>query len=214
MEILKREIQTRNDKIAYTYLKTNSKKVCFMFQGRGYHYNFPLFYYSRMVVLEHQYDVVQIHYDYKSQKGDLSYEQFTAIMMDDIQPVLDEVLETGKYNEIVFLGKSLGTIPIAGDIMYREQFQQSKMILLTPLIKQENLFSSLLNSNHEGLIVIGDQDPHYDSIRIEQLTENTRFQVEVILGGDHSLDVEKNNTMESLKSLITVIEKIKQQLQP
>ena len=43
-------------------------------------------------------------------------------MMDDIYPIINEVLKDEQYNETMFLGKSLGTIPIANDVMKREEF--------------------------------------------------------------------------------------------
>ena len=50
----------------------------------------------------------------------------------------------------MFLGKSLGTIPIANDLMKRENLQSQKMILLTPLLTFESIFDSILHSHHEG----------------------------------------------------------------
>ena len=47
-------------------------------------------------------------------------------MMDDINPVMKEVLKAEQYNDTIFLGKSLGTIPIANDLMKREEFYSRK----------------------------------------------------------------------------------------
>ena len=39
--------------------------------------------------------------------------------------------------------------------MKREEFLQSKMILLTPLLTFDTIFDSILHSNHEGILVMG-----------------------------------------------------------
>ena len=93
-----------------------------MFSGSGYNYDKPLFYYATMLMLEHKIDVVHIHYSYDEQVMNKPMEEVTKVMMDDINPVINEVLKDEQYNETMFLGKSLGTIPIANDLMRRDDF--------------------------------------------------------------------------------------------
>ncbi len=65
------------------------------------------------MLAEHKIDVVHIHYSYDEQVMNKPMEEVTKIMMDDINPVMKEVLKAEQYNDTIFLGKSLGTIPIA-----------------------------------------------------------------------------------------------------
>jgi hypothetical protein len=65
-----------------------------------------------MVMLQNKIDIVHIHYSYDEQIMKKTIEEITKIMMDDINPVILEVLKNGQYNDTIFLGKSLGTIPI------------------------------------------------------------------------------------------------------
>ncbi len=97
-----------------------------MFSGSGYNYDKPLFYYATMLMLEHKIDVVYIHYSYDGQLMEKPMEVVTKVMMDDINPIINEVLKSGQYNDSMFLGKSLGTIPIANDLMKREEFSTVK----------------------------------------------------------------------------------------
>ena len=53
-------------------------------------------------------------------------EEITKIMMDDINPIMNEVIQNEQYNHTMFLGKSLGTIPIANDLMKRENLQSQR----------------------------------------------------------------------------------------
>ncbi|WP_459502908.1 alpha/beta family hydrolase [Bacillus sp. C1] len=205
----KKEIQTNDKVIRYTHIETGSKMICFMFSGSGYNYDKPLFYYSTMVMLQHKIDVVHIHYSYDEQTMKKTIEEITAIMMDDINPVISEVVKSGQYNNFIFLGKSLGTIPIANDLMKREAFLKSKMILLTPLLTFDSIFDSILSSDHQGLLVIGDKDRHYNSNQIDRLSKSN-VKIDVIKNANHSLDVEEFDTTTSIVAVSRVMEKLQE----
>ncbi|MGH0497814.1 alpha/beta family hydrolase [Bacillus wiedmannii] len=199
-----------NDKVIhYTHIEKGSSRVCFMFSGSGYNYDKPLFYYATMLMLENKIDVVHIHYSYDKQVMNKPIEELTKVMMDDINPVMKEVLKGEQYNHTMFLGKSLGTIPIANDVMKREEFLQSKMILLTPLLTFESIFDSILHSSHEGLLVIGDNDHHYNANQMDQLYK-TNLTIDVVKNANHSLNVGEYETKNSIEAIANIIEKLKE----
>ncbi|MGG0656270.1 alpha/beta family hydrolase [Rummeliibacillus pycnus] len=200
----------RLKKIEYTHIKTGSKKICFMFSGSGYTYDKPLFYYATMVMLENQFDVVQIHYSYNKELFDQSFEVITNNIMNDVNPVISNVLSNFQYDETIFLAKSLGTIPVINEIMKREVFNKSRMILLTPLLKLDRIYEEILNSNHKGLLVIGDKDPHFNSEQVEHIAQETCFNIEVINGANHSLDNVEYDTLTTISSLMKVMKKLRE----
>ena len=204
-----KEIQTNDKVIRYTHIEMGSKTICFMFSGSGYNYDKPLFYYSTMVMLQNKIDIVHIHYSYDEQTMKKTIEEITKIMMDGINPVILDVLKNGQYNNSIFLGKSLGTIPIANDLMKREEFLQSKMILLTPLIHFDSIFDSILNSHHQGLFVIGDKDHYYNANQIDQLSKSN-LVIDVIQHANHSLNVGEFETTNSILAVSRVMEKLQE----
>ncbi|WP_142318167.1 alpha/beta hydrolase [Bacillus thuringiensis] len=205
----KKEIHINDKLIRYTHIEKGSSTVCFMFSGSGYNYDKPLFYYATMLMLEHKIDVVHIHYSYDGQLMNKPMEEVTKVMMDDINPVINEVLKDEQYNETMFLGKSLGTIPIANDLMKREEFAQSKMILLTPLLTFDTIFDSILHSRHEGFLVIGDKDHQYNADQIDQLYK-TNLQIEVVKNANHSVNVGGYETENSIEAIAKIIGKLKE----
>ncbi|EKS8360189.1 MULTISPECIES: alpha/beta hydrolase [Bacillus] len=205
----KKEVHINDKVIRYTHIKKGSSTVCFMFSGSGYNYDKPLFYYATMLMLEHKIDVVHIHYSYDGQLMNKPMEEVTKVMMDDINPVINEVLKDEQYNETMFLGKSLGTIPIANDLMKREEFAQSKMILLTPLLTFDTIFDSILHSRHEGFLVIGDKDHQYNADQIDQLYK-TNLQIEVVKNANHSVNVGGYETENSIEAIAKIIGKLKE----
>ncbi len=180
-----------------------------MFSGSGYNYDKPLFYYATMLMLEHKIDVVHIHYSYDEQVMNKSMEEITKVMMDDINPIMKEVLKGKQYNDTMFLGKSLGTIPIANDLMKREEFLQSKMILLTPLLTFDSIFEAILHSHHEGILVIGDKDHQYNADQIDQLNK-TNLTIDVVKNANHSVNVGEYETENSIEAIANIIEKLKE----
>lgn len=205
----KKEIHIDDKVIRYTHIEKGSSAVCFMFSGSGYNYDKPLFYYATMLMLENKIDVVHIHYSYDGQLMNKPMEEVTKVMLDDINPIMNEVLKNEQYNHTMFLGKSLGTIPIANDLMKREEFLQSKMILLTPLLTFETIFDSILHSNHEGLLVIGDKDHQYNADQIDQL-HKTNLKIDVVKNANHSVNVGEFETGNSIEAIAKVIEKLKE----
>ncbi|OTY64969.1 alpha/beta hydrolase [Bacillus thuringiensis serovar canadensis] len=209
MKGTKKEVHINDKVIYYTHIEKGSSTVCFMFSGSGYNYDKPLFYYATMLMLEHKIDVVHIHYSYDGQLMNKLMEEVTKVMMDDINPVINEVLKDEQYNETMFLGKSLGTIPIANDLMRREEFAQSKMILFTPLLTFDTIFDSILHSRHEGFLVIGDKDHQYNAGQIDQLYK-TNLQIEVVKNVNHSVNVGGYETENSIEAIAKIIGKLKE----
>ncbi|WP_000679115.1 hypothetical protein [Bacillus cereus] len=213
MKGTKKEIHIDDKVICYTHIEKGSNTVCFMFSGPGYNYDKPLFYYTTMLMLENKIDVVHIHYSYDGQLMEKPMEEITKIMMDDINPIMNEVIQNEQYNHTMFLGKSLGTIPIANDLMKREEFAKSKMILLTPLLTFESIFDSILHSHHEGVLVIGDKDHQYNADQIEQL-HKTNLTINVVKNANHSVNVGEYETENSIVAIANIIEKLKEVVRP
>jgi hypothetical protein len=208
----KKEIHIDDKVIRYTHIEKGSNTICFMFSGSGYNYDKPLFYYATMLMLENKIDVVHIHYSYDGQLMEKPMEEVTKVMMDDINPIINEVLRNGQYNDSMFLGKSLGTIPIANDLMKREEYLQSKMILLTPLLTFDSIFDSILHSHHDGLLVIGDKDHQYNASQMEQL-DQSNLKIKIVKNANHSLNVGEFETENSMTAIAKIIEKLEETIE-
>lgn len=166
-----------NKEISYTHIEKDSKVICFMFSGAGYTYDKPLFYYSTMLMLKNKIDVVHIHYSYDENERNLPINEFTKLMVEDVDSVVKNVLEKGVYSEIIFLGKSLGTIPIVAKYGKDNNYSNSKVILLTPLLKIDMFFEGILGSTNETFMVIGKNDPHYVQNKITKLEKRQNLMI-------------------------------------
>ncbi|MEY2196992.1 alpha/beta hydrolase [Neobacillus sp. BF23-41] len=208
MKVNQRTTFINEKEVQYTHIENGSPVVCFMFSGAGYTYEKPLFYYSTMTMLQNQYDVVHINYSYGQDLFKLPIEDITKIIVNDVNPIINEVLKHHQYQETVFLGKSIGTIPIINGLMKSDMYMNSKMILLTPLLKFDSIFEALLSSNHSALIVIGDKDTHYIPRKIQVIENKTYIKIEKVPNANHSLDIEPFNTSSSIAALENVIKRL------
>lgn len=203
MKIVDKSIKVDNrPSITYTHYQLGSDKVCFMFSGTGYTYDSPALYYATLLLLEKKYDIIQIHYSSMDELVRLPLEEIPELIIQMVNPVVEEVISNYQYSEYVFMGKSLGTMPIVLEYMKQERFNDSTWILLTPSLKIDRMTHSLLNSKQNAYIAIGDADPHFNLDTIEKLKQK-QFQLEIISKADHSLNID-GNIQESIK----VIERI------
>lgn len=214
MELKENEKIIRNGllEIRYTHLTMDSKRVCFMFSGVGYTYDSPLFYYATMIMLQHHIEVVQVHYPYEDAFFMQPIDKIAPALIQAVHPVVSEVLSERHDVQTLFLGKSIGTLPIVNDFMHDDAFLKSKMILLTPLLKNETVYQTLLRSGHQGLLVIGDQDRHFDPEKIIKL-EKTKFDIEVVAQGNHALDVGEFDAVGSIRAHEQVIQRMEKMVQ-
>ncbi|MBU8853020.1 alpha/beta hydrolase [Bacillus sp. FJAT-26377] len=205
MHVDQKSVSSQTNKVTYTHIKTGGPHICFMFSGLGYTYEKPLLYYITMLMLKHEIDVVQVHYTYSKELMTKSPDEIADVMMKDINLVLQDVLSHNDYKNIIFAGKSIGTIPLIQRTMKDAAYKDAVMLLLTPLLTRTELFESLLESTHRGLIVIGTRD-HYYNKSVYQL-KTKKMHIEVIENADHSLDV-FYSPPDSLKALQTVMSRI------
>lgn len=208
MKISNLASKTKN--VKYTYIENNSKNICFMLSGSGYTYEKPLLYYSTVQLIEAQFDFVQIHYSYDSSYFKMNIEDFINIIIEDVDSVIMEVLATKQYEQIIILGKSLGTLPIVFKYSKTDIFRSAKLILYTPLFKVEGLHEKIMESPQQILMVIGTEDGNFIESSIVKLRQKDNVSLIEIEGANHKLEIEPINTEETIKVMARVIEAMHQ----
>lgn len=208
MKVQQKTLISNKKEIPYTHIENGNEIVCFMFSGISYTYDQPLLYYSTMTMLQNEYDVVHVHYSYGQDIFKLPLAEITNMICHDVKPIIDDVLKSNQYQETVFLGKSLGTIPIINDLIKNNMYVHSKMVLLTPLLRFDSLFETLLMCNHSTLIVIGEKDAHYIPSKIESIQHQTNIEMKIIPNANHSLEMEPFHTAMSISALDQVMKSV------
>ncbi|MCB0414323.1 MAG: hypothetical protein KDD50_08325, partial [Bdellovibrionales bacterium] len=100
------------------------------------------------------------------------------------------------------LAKSIGTRFIAtGNIS-----AFSKIIWLTPALKDDYVLEAILSNSKKSLNIIGSKDRFYEQRRIDQL-EQAGVKSLIIADADHGLDIDHDlfRSLDNMKTIMTSI---------
>lgn len=176
------------------------KKLAVFFPGIGYTLEKPLLYYSRKLAEQHGYEILTVPYENFPQKvrGDRGkmMESF-RIALAKTEEVLKEVDFT-PYEEILFVGKSIGTI-VAAKLAQDRRELPIRLLLYTPLEETIELLGTAdakdtaeTNSTaaQRALAFSGTNDPWVGGreSRIAKLCYEKKIRCISLEGGNHSLE--------------------------
>ncbi|MFF2529394.1 alpha/beta family hydrolase [Brevibacillus sp. NPDC058079] len=183
--------------MTYTHIQANqtpSRSVCFFFPGASYSFDRPYLYYSTMLLLSKQIDLVHVHAEYGRDNTDFwnsSFAKRSAWISEEMQTVVSHVLDVHAYERVFFLGKSLGTVPITCGLLKESRFVRSSAILLTPLLTEDVFHTELLTLTQQVFLVSGTADHYYNQEVVDQLaTSKPNIQLHLPQNAKHSLDVD------------------------
>ncbi len=162
------------------------KKLAVIFPGIGYTADKPLLYYSRKIAALHGYDEKIMAYTGfpPKIKGDRArMEQSFQIALEQSLEMLKDV-DFSEYEDVLFIGKSIGTIVAAKIASESSAKDKIRQILYTPL---EDTF---LFPIEKAIAFTGDDDPWVgrEKSRIFGLCEERKIPCSLIPYANHSLE--------------------------
>lgn len=198
--------------IGFTHIRNSggSNSVSFVFPGAGYTVDKPLLHYSTMLMLQHGIDVVHVrykYYDYEEFRV-LSREEQSEWMYRDVNQVVDRVLSESDYDHSIFIGKSIGTLPIINGFVKEGDFKSSPVVLLTPLLNSRTLFNNLMECEQSTLLVIGDHDRYFKNAYASAIRkQKSNIDVMVVEKANHGLEigVDVNRSVDVLSDVMNRI---------
>lgn len=183
MRITQSSIVVDQTTVSYDHFQMGSKQVCFLISGASYLYDHPYFYYSRMALLARDIDVICIHY-VTEELFSMTDAESNVCMTQRVDAVVSEVLATHTYENVQFIAKSLGTIPLAA-LLAKPSLQTARFVFLTPVLTE--VAEQIANSSQAGLLVIGTADKFYDEAALETC-RTSQLTIDIMEGANHSLD--------------------------
>ena len=177
------------------------KKLAVIFPGIGYTADKPLLYYSRRIASAENYEVMTLTYSGfpKKVKGDRKRmeESFFIALKQSVKSLAE--VDLCSYDDILFIGKSIGTI-VAAEIAAKSLTPaQSHFILYTPL---EDTFKFPLG---DAIVFTGSADPWVKNGAISDLCAERGIPCHVIQSGNHSL--ETGNVQDDIEHLRKIMKK-------
>lgn len=111
-------------------------------------------------------------------------------MQEDVQAIVSQVLAEYNYEQVFFLGKSIGTMPIVEGLFSSPVHDKAAAILLTPLLTSQALAKSLLHANQTIFLAIGTSDHYYDAQVIQKLQQNNpHVHLHLVPEANHALEI-------------------------
>jgi hypothetical protein len=209
MNVTSSSIKGMKVQVPYRLLSNsdNPKGLAIFFPGMGYTVMGPLLHYPTGMFLNEEWDVMQINYEYNSEEvKDLTDQEFDEMLLSDSKKVIDTVLESSTYGSHFLVAKSIGTIPMSAELG-RPAFKDARAIWLTPLLNEQAVHGSMMNSRQKAICFIGDRDHHYNQERFNELNKNNNLQRHLIPGANHSLE-QDFRVLESIDTHRTIMNQI------
>lgn len=188
-----------------------SKGLLIMFPGGGYTVQAPILHYSTGLFLNNSFDVLQVNYQYHSDAyASFSMQDIVEAIKFDARTVIDKVLADNqdKYDNYFLIGKSIGTIAMSSEIN-RYIFKDAKAIWLTPLLTEDEVLLTMVQSKNKGISFMGDKDRFYKEELYNEVKGNPFIDFKLIPDLNHSLEYDGNavESIDILKHILSEIEK-------
>ena len=192
-----------------------SNKTALILPGYAYPVDGPLLFYTKLLLVEYDFDVITIDYHYNERESflKLDIKGKDEYFKKDQLFLADQLMDIIKTKSLLLCGKSLGTTAIT--VMYDHPFIQSRLsstsyIWYTPAQAWEKLIRILKNEISPSFLVVGDNDPYYNKKHHRALVELPGYREMIIKGAGHLLEEENNmsGSIDNLSSVINRLEKL------
>lgn len=177
----------------YYQLQEDNRKLVVLFPGKNYPCDKPLLHFAGASAIQCGYDLMVLEYGYQAARTDLD--------IHDLQRVIEESHESvqriiSKYNEVVFISKSIGTI-VAGEVHGKLDIP-IKHLFLTPIKDTIHYINRF-----KGLVVYGSKDEVFNHELANQIKLDKGTEVIEIPNANHSL--EADHALESVEILSKLV---------
>ncbi|MBG9585930.1 alpha/beta family hydrolase [Cytobacillus firmus] len=184
--------------------KEETNNLVIVLPGAGYTTQAPLLHFTTGVFYNKGFDVLHINYTFSRQEVTVLNERDLAR---DVQLAIDTAIKDKRYSNFYIVAKSIGT-KVLKYLLDNTMFKDAKVVWLTPILQNDEVFNAMVNSYNKGLCIFGEKDSFCFIVeRFEVLKNNPRLILRVVDGGNHSLELDKDpiKSIEMLKSVISEI---------
>jgi hypothetical protein len=192
-EITSLSISVHGSELTNTFFRPdhNQGRLAMLFPGRGYTCAMPLLYYPTRWLESRGADVLTIEYNCIRQPGydALSPDEKMHLLAGEVDAALQAAEQQGNYGEIVFVGKSLGTLALSHLALHSPLAHSAAFVWLTPLVRQGTLRRAVAAAQPRSLFVSGTADPLYDPACFSEVVQSCRGESLLIPGANHSLEL-------------------------
>jgi pimeloyl-ACP methyl ester carboxylesterase len=181
-----------------------SNGLLMTFPGERYGVDGPLLYYLSELMWAAGWDTLALTYGFQ-----LTMEPFSADvipgLLQECRSALEAVLAERTYPRLGLVGKSLGAGVVAYLCQSEPSLTEARAIFFTPALGTPLFDPILAQIHHPAYVAIGTQDRFYDPEGLDALRASRPFELTVIEGADHSMDVigDLDASIEAVKRIVS-----------
>jgi len=176
------------------------------FPAARYGVDGPLLYYLSELMWAAGWDTLALTYGFQ-----LTMEPFSADvipgLLQECRSALETVLAGRTYPRLGLAGKSLGAGVVAYLCQSEPSLTEARAIFFSPALGTPLFDPILAQIHHPSYVAIGTQDRFYDPEILDTLRTSRPFELTVIEGADHSMDVsgDLGTSIEAVKKIVSEV---------
>jgi len=174
--------------------------------GGNYGPDAPMLYYPRELLMAQGWDTLDIQFGFQTAGEELTLEKAPEVYQDARTALLAALLGR-QYERIVLVGKSLSTGVVAQLCLQEDAAKECRAVYLTPTLGWGLFDQAFVRTTQPALLALGTRDRFYQPELLEKLRAARSFELVLVEGADHSMDVE-GNLERSLAGLRRVVQAV------
>jgi predicted alpha/beta-hydrolase family hydrolase len=187
------------------FRQAGARRLALILPGLSYSCDMPVLFYPARLMIQRGAAVLQVLSDYTQRAfQSASKPEQARWLAEDAQGALKAGLAAGDFQDVVLIGKSIGTLALASLVAGG---LQAPSIWLTPLLRQSRLVEAALQQKGPALFIGSSSDPTFDLAQLQRIQAAGKGEGLVVSGADHGLEI-PGDIFASLDIMRQVLERI------
>ena len=159
-----------------------------LFPGNHYGVDGPLLYYPAKLLGAEGWDTLAVSYGFQTAMRE-PFADGLENLIGECVTAITAAFEGRQYSRIGLIGKSLGAGVVAYLCAHRSELATARAAYLTPAIGTPFFDPFFVKTSQPAYLVVGTHDRYYSAAVLERLQAQRPFELVLIEGADHGLDV-------------------------
>jgi predicted alpha/beta-hydrolase family hydrolase len=176
------------------------------FPGNHYGMDGPLLYYPCEMLQAAGWDTLALSYGFQTAVQELGDEALPGLI-GECTAALHTALSARSYPRLALLGKSLGAGLVAYLCGAEAALAGARAVYLTPALGTPLFDPLLARTSQPALLAMGTADRFYDPQALERLKAGRPFELVLVEGADHSMDVPGDlaASLQAVRQVVTAV---------
>ena len=181
----------------------DAKGLLVTFPGGNYGMDGPMLYYPSELLGAAGWDTLALTYGFQLSMEPFSTDAISGLL-EECRTAIGVVLEEREYLRLGLIGKSLGAAVVAFLCQKETYLAGARAAFLTPPLGMPFFDPIFSQTDQPSYLAIGTQDRFYNPRLLESLLAGRPFELTVVEGADHSMDVTGNleASLEAVKMVV------------